>query len=181
MQKIMSHTKTDFAKSVVAILVSIISLCGCSNEDKNVQNSEPPTDANNPAIAWILKGDYKPAQNFRDLPADARAVINATMAEPNEPFNSSDVMVLGLPLRRFILGGFSDDYAFIFYERGGFAYFCPFVVVNRDSGKDKIIFFGFFTFKNVKSLEELKSQEKLKSLIEGGDLTEITDDRLKLL
>jgi hypothetical protein len=170
----MSHNKVSFAGNAIALFLLIASLSGCANEDKNAQKPDSSNDANNPALTWILKDDYKPVWLFRDLPADVRAVINAPMAEPNEPFNSSDVMVLGLPLRRFILGGFSDDYAFIFYERGGFVYTRPFVVVKRDSRKAKIIFFDFFTYK-------IESQEKLKSLIRRGDFTEIKDDRLKLL
>jgi len=43
------------------------------------------------------------------------------IAEPCEPFNSSDAIIPGLPIVRMLNSGASERLAYLFYERGGFA------------------------------------------------------------
>jgi hypothetical protein len=90
------------------------------------------------------------------------------MAEPNEKFNATDVLDEDLPSRRFITGGFSKDYAFVFYEHGGYGYYQPLVIMKRYSGKSELIFMGTpWTLKQIKSLEDLKS------IIKTGEIKKI--------
>jgi len=64
---------------------------------------------------------------LEDLPASIQADFHnrvGRIAGPGEPFNSSDVYVMGdmTPDRRFLRGVQSGDYWFIWYEHGGFAF-----------------------------------------------------------
>ncbi len=136
--------------------------------DSNNYHYTPPhpTDSNDPALAWILKGDYQAVKSFYDLPKDVRIAILPEppadrMAEPNEPFNSTDLIMKDYPSRRFIVGGFSKDYAFVFYEHGGRGYNQPFVILKRESGKANIILSKYFFGENgTMSLDQLKSYLK---------------------
>jgi hypothetical protein len=141
------------------------------------------SDSNNPALAWILKGDYQIVKRFYDLPKDVRISILpeppksaklGQMAEPNQEFNVTDVVIDTLPMRRFIAGGFSESSAFVFYEHGGRGYNQPLVIVKRINGKTDILFFGYCR-------EKVTSLEQLKLVIKNGGIKEEKDARYQSL
>jgi len=182
------------AVSISSVLLLLVFLIGCANRNGSPQvqtypsnsnniapsgiaNKNDPhythphqTDSNDPALAWILNGDYQIVKSFYDLPEDVRTKILpeppesirlGQMAEPNQEFNRTDVIVDNLPMRRFITGGFSKDYAFVFYEHGGRGYNQPFVILKRKSGEANIILLKyFFGEKGTMSLDQLKSYFK---------------------
>nr|NIT60368.1 hypothetical protein [Fodinibius sp.]NIV15121.1 hypothetical protein [Fodinibius sp.]NIY28950.1 hypothetical protein [Fodinibius sp.] len=86
---------------------------------------------------------------------DRDKIIYGRMAEPNQPFNRSDIIVEALPTCRFTIGGFSEDRAFLVYEEGGYVYNQKFIVLKRNRSID-ILFFGY-CWSFVFSLEQLKS------------------------
>jgi hypothetical protein len=139
---------------------------GIANSNNYYYTPPHQTDNNDPALAWVLKGDYQVVKSFYELPKDVRIIIlpeppTDRMAEPNEPFNSTDLIAKDYPSQRFITGGFSEDYAFVFYEHGGRGYNQPFVIVERKSGKANIILLKYFFGENgTMSLDQLKSYLK---------------------
>ena len=175
---------------IIAVSTLCVFLTGCANRNdspsaqtyhsdsnnpvpsgianRNDSHYTPPhqIDSNDTALAWILNGDYQVVKSFYDLPKDIRTKIlpeppAGRMAEPNEPFNSTDLITKDYPSRRFITGGFSKDYAFVFYEHGGRGYNQPFVILKRESGKANIILSKYFFGENgTMSLDQLKSYLK---------------------
>ena len=115
-------------------------LIGCTHKNEPNSGQTHLSDTNNSALAWILNGDYKTVKSFYDLPKDVRIAILpeptksvrlGQMAEPNQEFNITDVIIDTLPMRRFVAGGFSKSYAFVFYEHGGRGYNQPLVILKR--------------------------------------------------
>ncbi len=151
---------------ISSILLLFVFLIGCADRNDSPAAQTYPNDGNNLALAWVLKGDYQVAKSFYDLPKDVRIAILPEppadrMAEPNEPFNSTDCIAKDYPSRRFITGGFSKDYAFVFYEHGGLGYNQPFVILKRKGGKANIILLKYFFGENgTMSLDQLKSYLK---------------------
>jgi hypothetical protein len=180
-----------------AVSALCVFLTGCANKNEPTPFEKPLSDTNNPALVWILNGDYKVVKSFYELPKDVRIVIipepyefsqkmidslrksgwteeqikkhkedikivDGRMANPNERFNGTDVIEEDLPMQRFITGGFSDSYAFVFYEQGGFIYSQPLVVMRRNGGKANIIFSGNGGGKTL---------DNLKSFIKKGKIT----------
>ena len=189
------------AVALSIVLLPIVFLIGCGNRNDSHYPSPYQADSNNPALAWILKGDYQVVKSFYDLPKDVRTIIIpepyefpqdvidsfrksgeteeqikkevernkmlfGRMANPNERFNSTDAIVEDLPMRRFITGGFSEDYAFVFYEHGGIGYNQPLVILKRNNDKAEIIFMGVY-------LDEAGSLEDLKAIIKNNKIEEI--------
>jgi len=151
----------------MTISASCVFLIGCKHKNEPNSGQIHPSDTNNSALAWVLKGDYQVVKSFYDLPKDVRIAILpepsksvrlGRMANPNERFNSTDVIEDDLPMRRFITGGFSKDYAFVFYEHGGRGYNQPFVILKREMGKANIILLAYLFEENgTMSLNQLKS------------------------
>ncbi|MHC4759636.1 MAG: hypothetical protein ACYTE8_13395 [Planctomycetota bacterium] len=83
-------------------------------------------------------------------------IIEERMAEPNEPFNITDVISEPLPSRRFTVGGYSTERAFVVYESGGYAYNQKIIVLSRNENVD-VLFFGLNFEETIYTLEELKS------------------------
>ena len=187
----------------MAVSTLCVFLIGCENKNDSHPAQPPMNDSNNPALTWILNGDYQVVQSFYDLPKDVRTVIIpepyelpkkvidnyrkwgeteeqiqkevernkiffGQMAEPNQPFNATDAIVNDWPMRRFITGGFSKDYAFVFYEHGGIGYNQPLVILKRNNDKAEIIFMGV-------NLGEAGSLEDLKAIIKNNKIEEIKD------
>lgn len=152
---------------------------GIANSNNYHYTPPHPTDSNDPALVWILNDDYQAVKSFYDLPKDVRIAILpeppksarlGRMAEPNEPFNSTDLIREDYPSRRFITGGFSKDYAFVFYEHGGRGYNQPLVILKRNNGKADIILFGYCR-------EDLFSLDQLKTAIIVGRMKGENDRR----
>jgi hypothetical protein len=144
-----------------------IFFAGCAVHNNTSDFQTRCSDVNNPALAWIINSDYETVQNFRDFPEDIRSAFKFQIAELNQPFNSTDVIDPGLPGRRFIMGGISKDFAFIYYERGGFIGTTPFVVFKRNGAKADIIFSGHCS---------ASSLDQLKSVIKNCEMDEMNLD-----
>jgi hypothetical protein len=82
---------------------------------------------------------------------------NIFMANPDKPFNSTDIIDNALPNRRLILAGRSAKFCFIYYECGGLGYHTTFVMYDCSRHLPKLVL-SFGTFKMLNSIEELKSK-----------------------
>ncbi len=112
---------------------------------------------------------FLPKQDGKSLSfKEISEIVDGHMAEPNEKFNATDQILDVLPSRRFITGGYSRDYAFVFYERGGINYHTPLVIVSRSRGEAKVIFMGG-------PWREVKSFDELRLLIKNHKICEIKD------
>ena len=67
------------------------------------------------------------------------------IANPTEPFNSTDVAECGLPMRRLKFGGVSESMVFVYYEHGGRGYHFHLVIYRARGGEPGVIFAGRFT------------------------------------
>ena len=56
------------------------------------------------------------------------------IADRGEYFNAGDVVVKPAPFNRFIRGGTIGDYAFLWYEHGGIAYWKQIVILKAGKG-----------------------------------------------
>jgi hypothetical protein len=73
---------------------------------------------------------FGPVATVAALPASVRQALNELftgktldMADPGQPFQATDVMVMPrLPARRLVAAGCSPDHCLVYYERGGFAH-----------------------------------------------------------
>jgi hypothetical protein len=87
-----------------------------------------------PAVATTIQGEFigelagghfKPVKTFAELPGQVRESFYQftsakSIAEPDQPFDSTDVLSNPpLPSRRFILGGEAPYFWFVAYEHGG--------------------------------------------------------------
>jgi len=93
-------------------------------------------------------------------------VVHERMAEPNEPFNATDLISEPLPSRRFTVGGYLKDRAFVVYESGGYGYNQKIIVLARNENVD-ILFFGCnLTGETIYTLKELKSFIRDKKVLQ---------------
>jgi hypothetical protein len=97
---------------------------------------------------------------------ESNKILFGRMANTNERFNSTDAIEEDLPMRRFITGGFSKDYAFVFYEHGGIGYNQPLVILKRNNEKAEMMFMGVY-------LDTSGSLEDLKAIIKNNKIEEI--------
>jgi hypothetical protein len=73
---------------------------------------------------------FVPLATVTALPASVRKALSdlfgsdtLEMADPGQPFQATDVMVMPrLPARRLVAAGCSPDHCLVYYERGGFAH-----------------------------------------------------------
>ena len=73
---------------------------------------------------------FEPVATVAALPASVRTALTdlfgsgtLEMADPGQPFQATDVMVMPrLPARRLTTAGCSSDHCLVYYERGGFAH-----------------------------------------------------------
>jgi len=102
----------QFARIVVAAGIGIA--CSCASAGAGVQRDD---------------GRWVEAQSLRELPAGVQVLLGVGLA-PDEGgiadrdgrFNASDIMIDGVPGRRFALGVLKGDEALVAVEQGGRGY-----------------------------------------------------------
>lgn len=77
-----------------------------------------------------------------------------SLADPGQPFQSSDDLVPGVPFRRLVLAGVGPNSCFIYYQHGGSMYprFCLAVI---DRAQKKVVWLGESS-KEARSIGELR-------------------------
>ena len=84
------------------------------------------------------------------LPASVRTALTdlfgsgtLEMADPGQPFQATDVMVMPrLPARRLTTAGCSSDHCLVYYERGGFAHIHQIVLVSTADAAARLVHGG---------------------------------------
>jgi hypothetical protein len=100
---------------VVLAFVSVIALTGCAiNQTPLKQASRDQIDQ------AFLNSNFEMVYTVEALPKEIAEQIRP-IANPSEPYNSSDLMNPNLPSRRIVFGGISQQFAFVLYDQGGFA------------------------------------------------------------
>jgi hypothetical protein len=104
----------QFASIVVAAGIGIGTGIGCCNVAAGGQRDDP---------RWVE------AQSLRELPAGVQVLLGVGLgpdeggiADRDGRFNATDIMIDGVPERRFALGVVSGDTALVAVERGGRGY-----------------------------------------------------------
>ena len=87
----------------------------------------------------FLSAEFKTHLELRDLPPNLYSKLfeildGQKMANPNERFNATDVVIHAeIPHRRLILAGSSRDLAFVYYEHGGIGHHEHLLIFRRGS------------------------------------------------
>ena len=102
----------------------------------------------------LLANDFMLVNRFRDLSDGCRTgflssftdtksgkLSSADIADPGEPFQFSDALVLGFPYRRLVVAGEQSGRCFIYYQHGGkmYAEWCLAVI---DESRKKPLWVG---------------------------------------
>ena len=141
---------------ILVLAVSVLSVAaGCSNPnetsfDKNARcwsENEVPTPS-------PLLDNYQIVYRLTDLP-DTISSIVGPMANPGGSFNGSDLVFPGVPSRRLVFGGHSENGAFAYFEQGGFAPHHRLIVFRiRDGATIEI--FSALMYAGANNLEQLR-------------------------
>ena len=90
-------------------------------------------------LVEVRRVDAVPAGVWTALAA-ASADHVSSMANPGEKWQATDViMEKGLPWRRLIFAGVSDDYCLLHYERGGIAHSFHIMLFRRDGDEWRMV------------------------------------------
>ena len=101
--------------------------------------------------ARILDGKFSIERDIGELPDDLKSEFarlsgkkNFKMANPGEEYQSTDIVVrTGLPVRRLLFAGKSDEKIFVLYEEGGIGHSYHIAVFDLDpKGKVKFLWIG---------------------------------------
>jgi hypothetical protein len=117
----------------------------------------------------LLDGDFKVVNHVQAIPQTWRSIFDSSfvdihglptkgarveMADPGQPFQSSDALVPGLPFRRLVLAGLSSQKCFIYYQHGGSMY-PSYCLAVMDYGSNSMIWVGE-SRKVARSLSDLR-------------------------
>jgi hypothetical protein len=114
--------------------------------------------------AHVLDGEFLILNAVDRLPNDLKSAFSQlagmrdfSMANPGEKYQVTDVVVeKGLPFKRLLFAGISNDKCFIHYEEGGIGHSYHVAVFGVDSeGKIKFLWGGPGT-QGAKNLEQLR-------------------------
>lgn len=122
----------------------------------NKKTSSPEEIFINTNFNIIVNVDSIPPAILSKLVKFVYGKKNNFMANPNKPFNKTDLVDDNLPYRRIIFAGQSDKYFFIYYECGGIGYHLSFVMYDCSKSIPKLLL-SFTSFKKFITIEELKS------------------------
>ncbi len=116
------------------------------------------------AKEYLLKEDgFTGISRVEDIPGDVLQKFaeiakdpNLQIADPGKKFQETDfILEEGLPLRRLIWGGISNNYCVIHYERGGRGH-SYYVILFKRSGKAASFLWGGTRFESIRDLPELR-------------------------
>jgi hypothetical protein len=100
---------------VVLAFVSVIAFAGCATNQPSLKQAS--LDQIDQAF---LKSNFEMVYTVEALPKKVAEQIRP-IANPSEPYNSSDLMDPNLPSRRIVFGGTSQQFVFVLCDQGGFA------------------------------------------------------------
>lgn len=138
-------------------------------------SAHEPWLTRNPALAELTTADYQPVSRVNDIPAGVRAALFSLMkhdprlADPGEPFNSTDVVDRRLPMRRLIIAGGLPTSWVVCYEHGGRGYVRRLVIFAVQGAKVELRFSGSVAAR-VTSLRDLRKA------VRDGHVTDNTHD-----
>lgn len=126
--------------------------------------------------AHILDGQFTIQKDVNRLPASLKLLFarlagekDFKMANPGEEYQSTDVIMRpGLPRRRLLSAGISNDKIFILYEEGGYGHSCHVAVFHLDP-KRNVTFLWMGT-----GTRGATSLKQLRMMVTAGDFA---DDR----
>jgi len=106
---------------------------------------------------------FEPVATVAALPASVRTALTdlfgsgtLEMADPGQPFQATDVMVMPrLPARRLVAAGCSPDHCLVYYERGGFTH-VHYAVVFKVSAEGTRFEFGGLAPGGLRDLDAVK-------------------------
>ena len=103
------------------------------------------------ALRAHIRGErFSPLATVAALPASVRNALGSLfgsktldMADPGQPFQATDVMVMPrLPARRLLAAGCSPDHCLVYYERGGFAHIHQIVLFSTTDAAARLVHGG---------------------------------------
>ena len=88
------------------------------------------------------------------------------LADPNQPYNSTDIVVKQLPRKRLLFYGKSDNYNFIVYEQGGRGKHNRIILFQRDSINYRPIWGASFidSVSNLTTMVKLITSQKVEDV-----------------
>jgi len=116
-------------------------------------HSQPkPSDSGlTPALRDHIRSErFSSLATVAALPASVRKGLSdlfgsdtLDMADPGQPFQATDVMVMPrLPARRLVAAGCSPDHCLVYYERGGFAHIHQIVLFSTADAAARLVHGG---------------------------------------
>jgi hypothetical protein len=123
-------------------------------------------DSINSPEEYFLATDFNLIKTVEKIPrniiSEMKKSVNSKahifMVNPGQIFNSTDeILYPKLPSRRLIFAGQSQQYCFIYYEKGGIADHIAFVIYDCSEAIPKL-FLALTSNKVLSSINELKSE-----------------------
>ena len=108
----------------------------CSSQVYN-RNDEPKRSLTRHEKRF-LSLDYELLYRVKELPKAIAKFLNERapgIANPGEPFNSTDVITPSLPLTQLSWAGISKDFGFVLYKQGGFAPHQVLLLIEIEKGE----------------------------------------------
>lgn len=124
----------------------------------------------------LLGADFSVVNRLGEVPEGCKGIFRSAfvtpagspssaaliqVADPNQPFNSTDDVTTGLPFRRLIFAGLSHQSCFIYYERGGSMYPSSCLAVI-DYAQQKSVWIG-------ESRKKARNLDDLRFMLSNGD------------
>jgi hypothetical protein len=114
--------------------------------------------------------NYKMVYRIEEISENVRTILlnnfrNEKIANPNEKFNSTDVIVDDAPQRRLVFTGDWRDCWFVCYEHGGRGYHCHLIMFSVENKKVQVKSNGVYFYKpeNLNQLNEWIKEGKFQS------------------
>ncbi len=139
---------------VLTLLVGLLP-CGCKTQNSTM------TKSNEKEITEFLSTSYWIVHKVEEIPKNIqklffRKITNQKLANPDEEFNSTDLIIdPNVPRRRLVFAGNSASSSFVCYEHGGRGLHCHLVIFSVDRKTAQITFNGTYFYKP-KNLNQLK-------------------------
>jgi len=121
---------------ICQVFVMLLSVLGCTTpfHDQIGEQSRELTQYERRFVSL----DYELLYRVRELPQSIADLLRQRVpgiANPGEPFNSTDLIVPSLPLTQLTWAGISGEFCFVLYKRGGFAPHQVLLLVELETNK----------------------------------------------